>query len=359
MIVQLLFNFFFQICRIFYVHYQLLRDTAGEIFEEAFVMRYKTTEKIFPALGTLNSVIVYGTADLADFSGALDSVRTMVLRLDDMLSLYKESSELSAVNRSAGVGFCDVSEDTYRIFKAAVVCSGMTDGAFDITAGRISQLWKQNLRRNCLPGFIAREAVRRRTDYRNIVISEDAADNSFCVSLKKKGMSADLGGIAKGYAADRAREILLAAGITNATINFGGTVFAIGSEQEVGIQNPFFSRKSGINTVGKLSVRNQAVVTSGSYEQCCVINGRKYHHIIDPRTGYPAASGLSSVTLVGTNAMELDALATGCFVLGIEKSLPVLKSRNIGGIFIREDGGVLFTEDLRPDFTLCATPEAG
>ena len=319
-------------------------------------MRYQTTEKIFPALGTLNSVTIRCPENkTVNAVEILQSVRSMVLHLDDILSLYKESSELSAVNRFAGIRPCNVSMDTYRIFKAASFCSDITEGAFDITAGSLSLLWKQNLRNKRLPGFVERNAARYRVNYRNILFSENTADSEYRVFLKKKGMVADLGGIAKGYAADRAKEILLAEGIKEATINFGGTVLVIGSEQEIGIQNPFFSRRSGFETVGKLKIRNRAVVTSGSYEQCCTIHGRKYHHIIDPRTGYPSASGLYSVTLVGPDAMELDALATGCFVLGIEKSMPVLHSRGIGGIFICDDGTILLTEDLKPHFQICSS----
>lgn len=322
-------------------------------------MRYQTIEKIFPALGTLNSVTIRCPENQAENSAKiLRDVRTMVLQLDDQLSLYKESSELSAVNRSSGIRFCSVSSDTYRIFKAASAFSEITNGAFDITAGSLSLLWKKSLREKRIPGFFERMTARRRTGFRNLLFSEDATASSFRVFLKKPGMIADLGGIAKGYAADRAKELIQGAGITEAIINFGGTVLTIGSEQEIGIQNPYFSRNSGINTIGKLKVRNQAVVTSSSSEQSCSIRGREYHHIIDPRTGCPSASGLRSVTLVGDNAMELDALATGCFVLGIEKSLPILQSRKTGGIFIRENGAVLLTENLKSHFQLCASAAA-
>lgn len=329
-------------------------------FQEALAVRYQTAEKMFPALGTLNTISIRCPEDQADGSvETLRSVRSMVLHLDGILSLYRESSEISAVNRSAGVRPCGVSRDTYEIFRAAISCSEMTGGAFDITAGSLSLLWKENLKQKRLPGFLDRRAAMRRTGWRNVLLSDALDASRRSVFLKKPGMTADLGGIAKGYAADRAREILQAAGVTEATINFGGTVSVIGPEREIGIQNPFYSRSAGEKIVGKLKIQNQAAVTSGSYEQYCVIGGRKYHHIIDPRTGYPAESGLLAVTLVGADAMELDALATGCFVLGAAKSVPVLRTRGIGGIFICEDGSILLTEDLKPKFQLSSSAETG
>lgn len=314
-------------------------------------MKYQTTEKLFPALGTLNAVTCRTPVEQAENTRTtLQNVRAMVLQLDDLLSLYKESSELSAINRLAGNRPCAVSRTTYEIFEASMRYSEMTDGAFDITAGRLSLLWKEGLKQRRVPGFFERNAARRHTDYRNIGLSKDGDPTSYHVLLKTTGMTADLGGIAKGYAADRAKDLLLKAGINEATINFGGTVYAIGTKKEVGIQNPGSSRSAGAKVVGTLQIRDEAVVTSGSYEQFCRINGRNYHHIIDPRTGAPAASGLVAVTLVGTNAMELDALATGCFILGVEKSMPILQKRGIGAIFIDEGGAIWMTEGLRQKF---------
>lgn len=320
-------------------------------------MRYQTTEKLFPALGTLNAITIRSPEwEAARNLETLNAVKAMVLHLNDLLSLYKEDSELSAINSSAGKHPAKVSEETYEIFESAIRCAQLTDGAFDITAGDLSLLWKESGKENRVPNFFERKIALGRTGYRNIVLS---GDGDHQVYLKKPGMKADLGGIAKGYAADRARALLQKAGIREATLNFGGTVCAIGTRKEVGIQNPFSTRAAGAKTVGLLEIRDEAVVTSGSYEQSWVVDGKRYHHIIDPRTGYPASSGLIAVTLVGKNAMELDALATGCFVLGPEKSVPLLKERGIGGVFIGEDGAIYVTEDLRPRFRVSREAAAG
>jgi thiamine biosynthesis lipoprotein len=323
-------------------------------------MKYQTIEKLFPALGTLNAITVRSPEEqTAAFLGTLQDVRRMVFHLDDLLSLYKESSEVSAVNCMAGKRSCAVSQETYEIFQAAVFFSDMTEGAFDVTAGVSSLLWKENLQRKRLPGVLERGEARRRTGYRNIILSEKNGEVPNRIFLKKQGMIADLGGIAKGYAADRARDLLVKAGVREAVVNFGGTVHVIGMKKEVGIQDPFSSRSAGAKIIGTLQIRDQAVVTSGSSEQFCVINGKRYHHIIDPRTGAPSTSGLVAVTLVGKDAMELDALATGCFVLGVKKSMPILQKRGIGAIFIGEDGSVWITEDLKPKFRFAASRKAG
>ena len=323
-------------------------------------MKCQITEKVFPALGTLNAVTCRTPSEQSENAlETLQNVRDMVLRLDDLLSLYKDSSELSAINRLAGNSPCQVSTETYEIFEASMHYSELTKGAFDITAGSLSLLWRRRLKQRRVPGFFERNDAQRHTDFRNIVLSKDENPTSYHIFLKKPGMTADLGGIAKGYAVDRARGLLLKAGIEEATINFGGTVYTIGTQRDVGIQNPFSSRSSGTKVIGTLRIRDEAVVTSGSNERFHVIDGNKYHHIIDPRTGEPATSGLVSVTLVGTNAMELDALATGCFVLGVERSMPILRERGIGAIFIAESGTVWITEDLKTRFRPASTCIAG
>ncbi|MCC6095716.1 MAG: FAD:protein FMN transferase [Eubacterium sp.] len=314
-------------------------------------MHYQTTEKIFPALGTLNSIVLRGQAEEIEASSALlKKIQDKVTRLDDMLSLYKPDSEISQLNHAAGMHACAVSADTFRIFQDAVAYSELTDRAFDITAVSLSLLWKENLSRQKIPGRLEVCSALRHTNYQNVLLIGDIDAGSFRIFLKKKGMIADLGGIAKGYAAGLAVEMIRNAGIPDALINFGGTIFAIGAEKEIGIQNPFFHRTAGEQIIGKLRIRNQAVVTSSAGEQHWVIDGKTYHHIIDPGTGYPSASDLCSVTLVGTNATELDALATGCMVLGIQKSLPILQGRGVEAVFIRTDGAVLYTPGLRTVF---------
>ena len=286
-------------------------------------MRYQTIEKIFPALGTLNSVTIRCPENQAENSAKiLRDVRTMVLQLDDQLSLYKESAELSAVNRSSGIRFCSVSSDTYRIFKASSAFSEITDGAFDITAGGLSLLWKKSLRENRIPGFFERMTARRRTGFRNLLFSEDAAASSFRVFLKKPGMIADLGGIAKGYAADQALLILEKNGITSALLDFGGNIQTLGRKPDgslwrVGIKNPWTG-----GAACALSLESKAVVTSGGYERFFEDeSGNRYIHIFDPSTGRPCDGELESVTIISSSGKYADALSTALFVMGKDSAI--------------------------------------
>ena len=166
--------------------------------------------------------------------------------------------------------------------------------------------------------------------------------------LKYSGMGVDLGGIAKGFAVDKVVELLKSRGIASGVINFGGSVFVLGTERSVGIQTPFGKKGTYMGTI---RVKNKAVVTSGAYENYRVINGTAYQHIIDPHTGYPVNNELLAVTLIGAKAEELDALATGVCVMGIQKGYDLLKKRQIDAIFIKKDGSVLLTEGIKESFS--------
>lgn len=165
--------------------------------------------------------------------------------------------------------------------------------------------------------------------------------------LTQEGMQIDLGGIAKGYAADEVRRILQEQGVKSAQINFGGTVVVWGQPQHIGIQNPF--QKTG-SPMADLLVENKAIVTSGVYEQCFFHKGKRLHHIIDPRTGRPSLS----VTLIGDEAAQLDALATAVCCLGIQEGLPILQKYGIEAVFVTDDGIVQAAPALHNQLSFCA-----
>ena len=178
-------------------------------------------------------------------------------------------------------------------------------------------------------------------NHRDILIDGDA------VMLKRRGQKIDLGAIAKGHAADEVRRILSARGAKNALINLGGTVVTIGEAQAVGIQNPFEKTGTAFATV---SVRNKAVVSSGLYEQGFTQDGRTYHHIIDPKTGFPSDSELAGITLVGKNAELSDALSTAAFMLSVSEATELLRRFSTEAVFITKDGSVYITEGLKNNF---------
>jgi thiamine biosynthesis lipoprotein len=292
-----------------------------------------TVRKVFPAMGTVHTLAVEGEQALV----AAERIKERIQTMDQKWSVFRENSEITALNRGASV---TVSEDTLRILKESVRISKETGGAFDITAGSLTKLWRQAMRDERIPDPREIPEALRHTGATGIRMFGNR------VKLKR-GRTVDLGGIAKGYALDRALELLKDAGTENAILNLGGTIGVTGRPVEIGIRNPF---DPDGEPMGTLLLDNRCAVTSGSYERFVWIGGRTFHHIIDPRTGYPSDAGLVSVTLVGSNATILDAFATAAFILGPFHALPLLKRYGIEAIFIKADGKVLKTEGLSDTF---------
>lgn len=304
-------------------------------------MRGKELQKIFPALGTVNTITLYDS-----FAPEIaEQVKKRVLDLHRRFSLFEQESDIFRINEQAGIKTVPVHQDTFFVLSHALAYGRETQGAFDITSGAASRLWRDAVRSAQIPSESDIAGCRSLSGLADLIL--DKADGT--AFLRRNGQQIDLGGIAKGYAADEAVRILKKYKVHNALINFGGTVIVVGREQKIGIQNPF--QKSGVS-MADIMVKNKAVVTSGSYEQGFFFEGVRYHHIINPRTGWPADSGLLSVTLIGDSAMELDALATGICVLGEENGLPILERRGIEAVFISNDGEVKITHGLQGKFFL-------
>ncbi len=293
------------------------------------------TQKIFFAMGTVDSVTVFEPAD-----EALSIIKDRVLDLNRRLSAYTQDSEIATINRNAGVRPVSVSADTFLLIEHSIRYAYLTDGCFDITSRPLSQLWKDAMKSGILPDDAAIQNARSLVNHQDIVL-----DSAHCtVMLKHKGQHLDLGGIAKGYAADEVRRILQEYGIRDAVINFGGIVINLGTPRRIGLQTPFAPNGQYFASIPVND--GQAAVSSGLYEQCRKISRKMMHHIADPRTGYPADSGVIAVTLIGQHAEELDALATSVVILGIEQSAPLLKERGIEAVFIRGSGEIYVTESI-------------
>lgn len=299
----------------------------------------KTLQKIFPAFGTVNTITIYDSSDVA----AAEHVKNRVLELHRRFSVFEPESDVSKINRQAGIKPVHVHKDTIFVLSRAQSYARETRGAFDVTAGAASRIWREAVRFRRLPPETEIEKCRSLSGIGGLELLEKEETAFLC----RKGLQIDLGGIAKGYAADEAKKILEEYEIHNAVINFGGTVVSSGEKRRIGIQNPF--QKNG-EWMAELVVDDEAVVTSGFYERGFVLNNKRYHHIVDPRTGKPSTSGLLSVTLVGQSAMELDALATGVCVLGEKSGLPVLEERGIEAVFVNDDGEVKITPGLQSRF---------
>jgi thiamine biosynthesis lipoprotein len=289
----------------------------------------------FKSLGTVNTISVKGEIS----SSVLDRAQAMVTEMDDRWSVFKDSSEISLINRNAGITPVTVSSDTIELLTFARSISIESHGAFSITIGPLSQVWRKALKSMTLPDQHTVRQIRRLVSDKAIQI--DPEMNT--VYLPVMGMSIDLGSIAKGYAADQIRDYLKSEGVNEAIINCGGTVCVIGRAQQIGIQHP--RMMTGV-PFAAVTLCNQSAVTSGDYEQGFDFRGRRYHHIIDARTGEPCRSRLAGVTLTGGSAMLLDALSTAVYVAGIEAGASLIRKRNIECIAITDNMEVICTDNI-------------
>ena len=289
-----------------------------------------TIEKAFPAMGTVHIITIFD----AEGPGAANDARAYLLRLNQAWSCFQADSLISRINRAAGVAPVAVDEDTFAVLQQARRYGGLTDGAFDVTVGPLAQLWREAMERRQLPADGDVWQALQLVDWRSILLDEKGQT----AMLHRPGQRIDLGGIAKGYAADGLRKFLRQHGVRRALLDLGGTVLSLGGRLPVGIRDPF--RPAG------------ATATSGSYERFIEIGGERFSHIIDPRSGYPSKSGLVSVTLVGENGAALDALATAALILGPERSVPLLTEQGMDAIFVTDQGQVLITRGLKNEFRL-------
>lgn len=282
---------------------------------------------------------------------ALPAIENEAQRLERLLSRFLPESDISRINRSAGVKREKISSETYEILSRAVECSAISQGLFDITIGPLADLWDYK-QASEPPAKNKIEGVLHLVNYKDLEL--DAAQRT--AGLKSSGQSVDLGGIGKGFASDRFMEIFKEYGVTSAFSNIGGNVSTLGNKPDgwpwrVGIRHP---RQKGL--IGAVEVTGKAVVTSGDYERYFLdMEGRRFHHILNPITGYPAESGLVSVTVVADSAMTADALSTAVFVVGIERGLLLIeKYPQTEAVMVDGKLQVYVTHGLRKCFQVSA-----
>lgn len=252
---------------------------------------------------------------------AIKCARDEIARLEQLMSPYLPESDISKVNRDASTSPVQVSKETFQTVKKAIEFSVLSDGAFDISFMPVGKLWGLNPENPYIP---TDQEIRQKlplVNYKNIVLD----DEKKTIFFKEKAMEIGLGGIAKGTAVNWAVKAIKNQGFDNALVNAGGDLYALGLNAEkkpwrVGIQHP--RDKSKFLTT--IEVSNRAVVTSGDYERMVDVNGKRYHHILDTRTGRPADKSIS-VTIVTRDTEAADALATAVFVLGAEKGMKLAK----------------------------------
>jgi thiamine biosynthesis lipoprotein len=310
----------------------------------------ETIVREFYGLGTIIRLRVDGKNGEKAIQEAIDRLNI----IENKMSVFKEFSEVSMINKNAGVSSQEVSEDTYFVIKKAVKYSILSEGTFDPTMKPIVSLWRIGSDNPRIPSKSEIAKNLKLVNYEDIILSEK--DNS--IGLKHEKQAIDIGGIAKGYAADEVKNVFKNHKIRSALIDLGGNIYALGTKHDktlwnVGIQNPFNTRGEYI---GVISVENKSVVTSGNYERYFTREGKIYHHIIDPKTGYPSESEIISSTIISDHSIDGDGLSTGIYIMGLEKSIKLIESlKGIDAIFITKNKEVYVTSGIKNNFKITNT----
>jgi thiamine biosynthesis lipoprotein len=308
------------------------------------------------AMGTLVSFDVW-TDDDAGAARAVEAGFDEFRRLEEMMTTWSPTSEVSRINSQAGIAPVHVSDETFDVIEMAQRAAQMSQGAFDISFYAMHGLWKfdEDLEEK-VPSNSEIESRLPLVDYRKIVVDPKRKT----VFLEKKGMGIGLGGIAKGYAVDRAVAILRRAGFNDAIVQAGGDLMFTGSKGgkpwAAGIRDPRGERDSFFAV---LRLENHAFSTAGDYERYFFLDGKRYHHIIDPKTGYPATRS-RSVTIYAPNAFLADAIDDAVFILGWQKGIELVESiPEVGAVIVDDKGAVHVSKRMQDRVEILRPPTDG
>lgn len=291
----------------------------------------KSVSKTNLQLDTVVTITLYDWTDPATLDLAFEEID----RLEALLSVEKEGSDLDRLAKAAGKEWVNISPETEEVLRIAREYSTRSEGHFDVTAGPLIDLWNIHDGEGHYPTGEELSAVLPLIDSDALQIEEGRA------YLAKEGMKANLGAIAKGYIADCVKELLVEQGVRHAVLDLGRNILLIGGKTDstdfrIGVQDPNAEQNV---TVATLSVREKSLVTSGIDERYFTYEGQRYHHILDPFTGFPADNGLASVTILSDRSVDGDALSTTCLLLGEEKGMALIEGiEGIEALFIMTDG---------------------
>lgn len=316
---------------------------TGAIFFASPGSKKRLFKESRTSLYTLVSIsVVTGSEDRA--KKAIEEAYRELDRLGQLLNFYAEDSELSAINRNAGIKPVQISADTLAVIRTAIYAAEQTEGGFDVTVGPIVRLW--DFKKKTIPASGMIEKAKKIVGYKHIVVDPAAST----VYLDKKGMQIDLGGILKGYAADKAVEVLMQKGIEDGIVAVAGDIRVFGRQPDgrpwnIGVQNP---RQSGDDDalLATVHLENGGISTSGDYQRYFFEKGVRYHHLLNPTTGYPQ-NLCRSVTIVAPTSALTDSFATGIFILGPKKGLAVLEKLGMDGLIVDKDGRIRMTKGLK------------
>lgn len=298
-------------------------------------------------LDTICQISIYDMGGELDEDTAQAAIKAGFDRcqeLDKKLTNKNDNSEVGKIN-SAGGEWTEVSDDTITVIEGGLKYSEMADGQFDITVGRVTDLWDFHADNPVVPDAAAIEEALAHVDYTKVEIDGNK------VRIGDPEMKLDLGGIAKGYVGDQVADTLVEQGVTSAVVNLGGNIVTIGKKPSgdefvIGIEKPFSDRS---DIVGKSHGDDETFVTSGVYEREFEVDGKIYHHVLDAKTGYPIDSELDSVTIVAPRGMSMDcdAMSTISLIKGLDKGLEFIEDMdNVEAAFCPTDGETKCTSNM-------------
>lgn len=291
-------------------------------------------------LNTFVDIKIYDSDDTT----ILDDAMAICKDYESRFSRTIETSEIYELNhRTPDQQTFELSDDTAELLENALHYCELSDGAFDITIEPVSSLWDFTSGEAVIPDESAISSAVQHVGYENLVLDGNT------LTFLSPDMTLDLGAIAKGYIADQIKEHLEESGVKSAIINLGGNVLCVGAKPngspfKIGLQKPFAEASETFATV---SIDDMSVVTSGVYERHFEVDGKNYHHILDPETGYPYDNGLISVTILSESSVDGDGLSTTCFSLGLEKGLELVNALDgVYACFIDEDYNIYYSDGM-------------
>jgi len=299
-------------------------------------------------LGTTVEISMYDQKDKTIIDKAFDRVSEIERK---MTINNAEISEIIALNNASGNSEVKLSPDTLFVLEKGMEYSKLSRGKFDITIGPVVKLWNIGTEYAAIPEKDKLMEAVKLVGYENLRLNRESQS----ARLEKAGMKVDLGAIAKGYAADEAARILKENGVEHASINLGGNVMTVGGNPDgnpwnIGVQDPFNPRG---NYFGIVPAKDQTVVTSGIYEKYFEENGKRYHHILDPFTGYPVENNLCSVSIIADKSIDGDGLSTTALLFGLEDGMKLIEGlKNVEAVFVTSDKKVYVSSGLKDIFTI-------
>ena len=311
---------------------------------DVICIEHNLYKKVLKLMGNRFEITVVA-GNISEASTHIDNAVNEIRRIEKLLTTFDESSQTNLVNRHAGIEPVKIDKEMFDLIARSKKISELTQGAFDITYGSVDRrFWNFDQSMKSLPDPQEAKQHVRLINYQNVILDESKST----VLLKEKGMRIGFGGIGKGYAADRAKAILLNEGVKSGVVNAAGDLTAWGLQPNgapwtIGIADPNAARSA----FSYLEITNSSVATSGNYEKYVVIDGKKYSHTIDPKTGMPVA-GIKSVTIISPSAELSDAMATPVMIMGIKVGLDMINQvRGLACIIIDDDDHIYTSKNIR------------